>query len=1056
MRTTGSRVIARTLAWLLLMLALTSSVRLAKAEDRVGAGLRRWAVIPAADVRASPVCDLLSAMLSSEPGVELVERQQLDAVINEIKLESLLGDDSVAARLKMGQFLKADALLLITRENDRENPGFRTTICDTRTGTRLLRDVVPSKDEVSAAEKLKSIVSQIRKQFPNGPEFIVAVTPFVAESLTHEHDRLQTSLARLLETGLSAQPGVATVELEEARAIGRETQIAGGQVRRVVPCFVEGRYRVNATPDGPRVDLSAEARSGDAVLRKIDRKAITIDEATKVAGTELPAEIIKTRGGADFKPMSLAEQVVALVARADAFARLGQYRLAIDLREAALLLDDSDSAIRYRLLLDSARYLNTAPPRLQIDDNYVRTINHVDAKQEREARQTDQKPTYGRTMTKEETVQHEQHNRDMAAEIALRRTLWAECLTHAHVLISRNAINRLEASHVMGGLIRNSSVQFAHLIIKEPEVQLRRKFMSESWPNALSLPLVQKQRPSNEEENANAMWFEILLDGLGIRSDGERATTELPMLSDLLENAIPENFVMLAPLNNATTSMRCSRKEREEFLAKLANSKRLYYELIGKCWQLHFDLVNLRQSRQIPSEEFDQRLKELRVLYGRLPRSEAMSDRSIKDSLTESIKRNAEFLASVRREMFRPVTTQPILSRPTTVPSTAPLTITPKNIRSGRVLLEPIPLSILDSLTGALTDANAREEPLHLRDIIACGDQLELWHTAETIYAMRKPGVLEPWLTMNVSPGMRSLGPVKDRFTDVKWDGKRAWVGTFANGLKVLDDTGKIITTVGPAQGLPPYESALRLWPLAPDRIVAIGAFGNPLRSWGALIESDGQGGYKARTIFEAIAQLPPMKGLSRIRRSDMAVAFTPYRVIPLQTPGGRRAICFYDRMLDLQDFTLHPVPVDNPIGPMGTEWQHNDVLHWGNASSFPRLRLLEDMTFQTLPPLPWPAGLNQGFNGSFDTGDKVIWMGKSWYAAERDGSNVQPISGPAAGVMESFELEAKSRRNTIARSIHYGPVLFPTPVYSGSGEGCFRLTIDPAPIPSAPPGRSR
>ena len=77
---------------------------------------RRWAVICSKDVQQAGLGDLVTAELSKEKDLELVDRDQLDAVTKELELAAVLESQAAAARLKMGQVLKADALLLLSIE----------------------------------------------------------------------------------------------------------------------------------------------------------------------------------------------------------------------------------------------------------------------------------------------------------------------------------------------------------------------------------------------------------------------------------------------------------------------------------------------------------------------------------------------------------------------------------------------------------------------------------------------------------------------------------------------------------------------------------------------------------------------------------------------------------------------------------------------------------------------------------------------------------------------------------------------------------------------------
>lgn len=74
---------------------------------------RRWAVLAAPLIRDAGISDLLTSELTAK-SLEPVERDQLDAVTKEIELAKLLGLDAAAQRLKVGQLVKADALVLLS------------------------------------------------------------------------------------------------------------------------------------------------------------------------------------------------------------------------------------------------------------------------------------------------------------------------------------------------------------------------------------------------------------------------------------------------------------------------------------------------------------------------------------------------------------------------------------------------------------------------------------------------------------------------------------------------------------------------------------------------------------------------------------------------------------------------------------------------------------------------------------------------------------------------------------------------------------------------------
>ena len=67
------------------------------------------AIVPTAAARA-PLADLLTADLSRDAGLRLVERQAVARVVDELKLAAA-GDP--AAGVKLGQLLAADAIVML-------------------------------------------------------------------------------------------------------------------------------------------------------------------------------------------------------------------------------------------------------------------------------------------------------------------------------------------------------------------------------------------------------------------------------------------------------------------------------------------------------------------------------------------------------------------------------------------------------------------------------------------------------------------------------------------------------------------------------------------------------------------------------------------------------------------------------------------------------------------------------------------------------------------------------------------------------------------------------
>ena len=372
------------------------------------AGLDRWAILATPAVQASGLPELLTAALSGTPGLTLVERDQVATVLKELRLDRALGADATGERLKLGELLKADALLILAEEQRGKDHLLRAVISDATVGARLSTDFLAyppaaggsSGDALSAP--LVALVRDTRSRFPHGVQQIVGVPNFVSRDLTHDFDYLQDPLAYVLQSGFSAWPGCALLEVEEAQAIQRELDVGGARLGpRLVPCFVEGEYRVTPAlapttqvmgasptddPNGERAGTSSVAgrrlaaiqltlvvKDAGGLKATVERRADTVEALAAWLQRDAPRQVWSAAGrdsvrdpassSAPGNPttqpgLTDAQQRALLAARADTFARLSDYDHSIALREAALLIWADDADQRRALVSDYERLLD--------------------------------------------------------------------------------------------------------------------------------------------------------------------------------------------------------------------------------------------------------------------------------------------------------------------------------------------------------------------------------------------------------------------------------------------------------------------------------------------------------------------------------------------------------------------------------------------------------------------------------------------------------------------------------------------------------------------------
>ena len=151
---------------------------------------RRWAVICSKEAQRAGLGDLVTAELGSLKGLKLVKRKQLEAATKELELAAVGESPAAATRLKMGQLLGADALLMLSLEGSDPNRALKVVVSECLCGARLRIAYLPY--DRSKADGLPwacaEIVVQVCGHFAGGIRQIVGVSPLLSKNLV---DRLQ-------------------------------------------------------------------------------------------------------------------------------------------------------------------------------------------------------------------------------------------------------------------------------------------------------------------------------------------------------------------------------------------------------------------------------------------------------------------------------------------------------------------------------------------------------------------------------------------------------------------------------------------------------------------------------------------------------------------------------------------------------------------------------------------------------------------------------------------------------------------------------------------------
>lgn len=103
---------------------------------RCGDGASPQIAIVATAAAQAGLADVLTAELAKEPGLAIVERQEIGRVVDELTLAAIQSADA-ATELKLGGLLAADAMVFIEREPKAQPPQVRLRVIEVKTGIRL-------------------------------------------------------------------------------------------------------------------------------------------------------------------------------------------------------------------------------------------------------------------------------------------------------------------------------------------------------------------------------------------------------------------------------------------------------------------------------------------------------------------------------------------------------------------------------------------------------------------------------------------------------------------------------------------------------------------------------------------------------------------------------------------------------------------------------------------------------------------------------------------------------------------------------------------------------
>jgi hypothetical protein len=222
------------------------------------AAVQRWAIVTVNGLQDGGLVDLLTAKLSTDDSLQLVERADVSRVFDELSLQaSGLVDPRQAVRFS--EILSADAILIIERAADGDGAWLSARLVETKNGIRLWSGLVaqPGKDDPTACE---AIVRQLRrakrKIEAEGQRHYVGILDVKSEDLDGASKIFATTLRFTLEHDLQKSPNIVVLEREQVIRLLEERDLTGIEVKlRAATTLIECGVRQVAATSNRRVSL---------------------------------------------------------------------------------------------------------------------------------------------------------------------------------------------------------------------------------------------------------------------------------------------------------------------------------------------------------------------------------------------------------------------------------------------------------------------------------------------------------------------------------------------------------------------------------------------------------------------------------------------------------------------------------------------------------------------------------------------------------------------------------------------------------------------------------
>ena len=587
-----------------------------------------------------------------------------------------------------------------------------------------------------------------------------------------------------------------------------------------MPVMIDGEYKIGqaAGKQEPIADLTVTCRLPATAVRVFHANRTNISDVPRWLAS-LPADLIEAPDKTD-KPLATFnadEQFKRLVERAEAFSKLGEWYFVQGLRQAALMLKPMDGENRMKLF-NNQRLLLRSVAVAQPTPNWL----------------------------------------PAAADARLGKlvSIYRDGLANVEFLIRNQLINKRQAvlltawpehSYRALGLSYLPESASARELIKDVE-QERKDFLWRIAPLAFELPDDPADKDDPHRRGAlNDLQLAFVAQAIQ-RVDLEKPTAEdLDFLFRFWTTRIPDQlgFVWILPsiryrlfpdadqlvksqIQPGRPQMSAASVSTDEwaaFLERIAACDHQTARALGKVERLvwRWYLVD----RNTPREQFQQLITEVEDTEKELKAYPIKYSNGRMTSIggAETFSLFDKVRWQIERMKYSPDPFAPRRKLQASQPKPEPTSVPPGAERpytSGRVTLKKLPFTIpVDAFAPAGSPSTFATLRYQGPRWTVWGSDIDLVWNSREIWWMKQAGKFAP---------LEISAPANKIIEDAQPHGKLLWVAVRKAGIWVIDQSGKTVCRITEADGLPPSEHALRVYPLEQRKACAVGSFGREYR----------------------------------------------------------------------------------------------------------------------------------------------------------------------------------------------------------------------------------